>query len=128
MKFCEAVEKLAKGSKITRQEWLGELFYSYDGVNVKSWQPQTEYYLYDANIMLSANWVDCDDASTAMTFCKMLQCLRDGKRVRMTDWDSSYLTLDLATGRMLLHSLHEAPFIPTVDDFSAGDWVEVKPV
>ena len=56
MNFCEAMEALKNGAKVTRSVWKGSLYFMMQGDVVLSYQPRFLDYTYDESIMVSDGW------------------------------------------------------------------------
>lgn len=123
MKFCEAMDVLKNGGKVTRSLWKGSLYFLMQGNKVISYQPRLINYIYDEDIMVSDGWLVEGDTKE-YSFCNIIPFLNDGKRVHMVDWKDSYLFFDNASGNLVLHMMESLPFVPGFDSFVATDWIE----
>lgn len=125
MKFCEAMDVLKNGGKVTRQVWKGSLYFMMQGEDVITYQPRLLEYQYDEDIMISDGWlVDDQRNPNQMTFCEVIPYLEDGYRAWISDWKDSFIYLDKTTGKLVLHMMESFPFIPAFESFTASDWIE----
>lgn len=124
MKFCEAMDVLKNGGKVTRSVWQGSLYFLMVGNEVLSYQPKLLDYTYDESIMVSDEWmIEGDD--NEYNFCEIIPFLQAGKRAYMRDWNSGwYIYLDSQTNRLVLYMMDSFPFVPGFDSFVATDWVQ----
>lgn len=124
MNFCEAMELLKAGKKVTRDDWRDGLYFVLEEGKVNSYQPVLEHYLYTEDIMISDDWM-VDGASDPKTFCEIIPDLQKGSRAWMSQWKPEfYIHLDPADG-LVLHKMALFSFNPTFADFKAEDWVEL---
>lgn len=123
MNFCEAMDVLKNGGKVTRSIWKGSLFFLMQGDKVISYQPRFLDYTYDEDIMISDGWLVEGDTQE-YSFCEIIPFLNDGKRVRMADWKDSFIFYDNASAKLVLHMMDSFPFVPGFDSFVATDWIE----
>lgn len=123
MQFCEAMDVLKNGGKVTRSVWKGSLYFMMQGETVLSYQPRLLDYTYDESIMVSDGWFIEGDTQP-LTFCEIIPFLNEGKRAQMEEWTDSYIFLDKNTGRLVLHMMDSFPFVPGFDSFIATDWIE----
>ena len=123
MNFCEAMEALKNGAKVTRSVWKGSLYFMMQGDVVLSYQPRFLDYTYDESIMVSDGWF-IEGETQPLTFCEIIPFLNDGKRAQMEEWTDSYIFLDKTTGKLVLHMMDSFPFVPEFESFTATDWIE----
>jgi hypothetical protein len=123
MNFCEAMDLLKNGAKVTRSVWKGSLYFMMQGDVVMSYQPRYLDYTYDESIMVSDGWLIEGDTQE-YTFCKIIPFLNDGKKAHMADWKDSFIFLDKPTGKLVLHMMDSFPFVPEFESFTATDWIE----
>lgn len=124
MDFCEAMNILKNGGKVTREVWKGALYFMMKDDEVHSYQPRLLDYSYDESIMLSDGWfVEGDEK--AYSFCEIIPFLNEGKRAQMEDWQKDWcIFLDKGTGKLLLRMMDSFPFVPGFDSFVATDWIQ----
>jgi len=123
MNFCEAMDLLKNGAKVTRSVWKGSLFFSMEGEEVLAYQPRFLDYTYDESIMVSDGW-QVEDESQEYTFCEIIPFLNDGKKARLAEWKDSFIFLDRSSGKLVLHMMDSFPFVPEFESFMATDWIE----
>ena len=124
MKFCEAMDLLKAGKKVTRHDWRDGLYFIMEEGNVSSYQPVVEHYQYTEDIMVSDGWMT-EGTEEAKAFCAIIPELQMGKRAWMSDWKHEfYISLDPASG-LILHKMSQFAFHPSFADFQADDWIEV---
>lgn len=123
MNFCEAMDLLKNGAKVTRTIWKGSLFFSMQGEEVMAYQPRFLDYTYDESIMISDGWLIEGDTQE-YTFCEIIPFLHDGKKAHMADWKDSFIFLDNNSKKLVLHMMDSFPFVPEFESFMATDWVE----
>ena len=127
MKFCEAMDLLKAGKRMTRTVWKGSMYFLQQGEGVTSYQPRFMDYTYDEDIMLSTGWhIDGDE--NEYNFCEIVPFLTNGAKARMTDWKDAFIYLDKTTGKLTLHMMEGFPFMPGFDSFTATDWIEDDPI
>ncbi len=127
MKFCEAMDKLKSGSKVTREPWKEGVYFKMDGADVKSYQPKLMAYIYNEDIMISGGWL-VDDNPEEYKFCDIIEMLQKGSKAKLKDWTESFIYLDFATKSLVCHSMDAFPFNPQFSDFMAQDWMEINAV
>lgn len=124
MNFCDAMDLLKAGKKVTRNDWRDGLYFVMEEGKVHSYQPVLEHYLYTEDIMVSDGWM-VEGATEAKTFCEIIPDLQKGTRAWMSDWKPEfYIYLDPTDG-LVLHKMSQFSFNPTFADFKANDWIEV---
>lgn len=123
MQFCEAMDVLKNGGKVTRSVWKGSLYFLMVGNDVLSYQPKLLDYTYDESIMVSDGWF-IEGETQPLTFCEIIPFLNEGKRAQMEEWTDSYIFLDKNTRRLVLYMMDSFPFVPGFDSFIATDWIE----
>lgn len=124
MKFCEAMDKLKEGAKVTRQPWAEGVYFLMDGSDVKSYQPKLAHFLYNEDIMVSDGWV-VDGIEGEFKFCDIISYLQQGARARLNEWKESFIYLDPTDKVLVVNSMEIFPFTPQFSDFVAQDWVEI---
>jgi hypothetical protein len=125
MNFKEAMEKLTQGSKITRQPWIGSLYFMLEGEDVKSFQPRLTPYSYNEDIMVSDGWI-VDDSQEEYKFSEIIPMLINGSKAKLKDWVNMFIYLDESSKSLVLHSMDVLPFIPPFESFIAQDWIEIE--
>lgn len=124
MNFCEAMDLLKNGAKVTRSVWKGSLYFMMQGEEVLSYQPRFLDYTYDETIMISDGWLIEGDTQE-YTFCEIIPFLKDGKKAYMADWIKGwYIYFDNSTAKLVLHMMDSFPFVPEFESFTATDWIE----
>lgn len=124
MKFCEAMDALQKGNKVTRQSWVGAIYFKMDGNDVKTYQPRAAIYTYTEDIMISDGWI-VDGEEGEYKFCDIIPFLQKGKKAWLPDWveKEMYIHYDQSSQAIVLNSMETYAFIPAFDAFIAQDWV-----
>jgi hypothetical protein len=125
MKFCEAMDKLKNGSKVTRKPWGEGLYFLMQGEDVKSFQPKLSSYHYNEDIMVSDGWL-VDDCKEEMKFCDIIPYIRKGSKAKMKQWKESFIYFDNSTKGLVIHSMECFPFTPDFDSFLAEDWITIE--
>lgn len=123
MNFCDAMDLLKNGAKVTRTVWKGSLYFLMQGNDVISYQPRFLDYTYDEDIMVSDGW-RIEGSDQDYTFCEIIPFLKDGKKAHMKDWKDSYIFYDASSAKLVLHMMDSFPFVPGFDSFVATDWIE----
>ncbi len=124
MKFCEAMDLLKAGKKVTRNDWRDGLYFVMEEGKVNSYQPVVEHYLYTEDIMVSDGWM-VEGVTESRPFCEIIQDLQKGMKAWMSDWKPEfYIQLDPTDG-LVLHKMSHFTFNPSFVDFKADDWIEV---
>lgn len=125
MNFKDAILQLENGFKVTREQWVGSIYFILESENVKSYQPRVDRFGYDENIMISNNWF-VDGLEGEFMFYDIIQYLLDGKKARQRDWpEEKYIFYGATDKALLLHSNVEFPYLPDFESFNATDWVTV---
>ncbi len=124
MKFCEAMNKLKAGSKVTRQPWKGGVYFILEEGDVKSMQPKLVPFIYSEDIMVSEGWVVVGK-DEEYNFCEIVPFIQKGEKVKPKEWVQSYIFLDTTTKMLVLHSMEVQPSIPDFGSFTADDWIEL---
>lgn len=125
MKFCEAMDELKAGKKVTRQPWKEGLYFLIEKGDVKSYQPKLAQFIYNEEIMVSEGW-SIDAVEGEFKFCDIINYLQQGARARFKDWKETYIYLDHSTKSLVVNSMEVFPFIPQFDDFVAQDWMVIE--
>ena len=126
MKFCEAMELLKNGSKVTRVPWIdGVHFVMKDGM-VKAFQPNLSHYLYDQSIMVSDGWIIIGEEGEH-NFCEIIPFLMKGKWAKMKQWDSAHIYFDFQNKKIIIRTMQEFTYLPEPESFLAEDWIEIEP-
>ena len=125
MKFCEAMDKLKTGSKVTREPWRDGVYFLLDGKDVKSYQPKLSAYIYNEDIMVSDGWL-VDDNPEEYRFCDIISYLQQGSKAKLKEWKETFIYLDHSTKALVCHSMDAFPFTPQFNDFLAQDWMVLE--
>lgn len=125
MKFCEAMEKLKNGSKVTREPWKQGVYFLMDGNDVKSFQPKLAPYIYNEDIMVSEGWI-LDGQEGEFKFCDIIPYLQQGSKAKLKEWKEMFIYLDQTVKGLVVNSMDIFPFTPQFNDFVAQDWVEIE--
>jgi hypothetical protein len=126
VKFCDAVNALKEGKKVTRQIYSNGLYFLMEDENVKSFQPVLQNYYYSEDIMISDSWLVDDDTSNEYSFSEIIPLLQSGYRARIKTWLDCYIYLDTSENTLVIHSMDSFPFMPQFNDFAAEDWMIVQ--
>lgn len=124
MKFCEAMDKLKGGSKVTRQPWQGSVYFIIQDGDVKAMQPKLLPFAYSEDIMVSDGW-EIVGSEEEYTFCDVIPLLQKGEKAKLKEWVNTYIYLDPSNKMLVIHSMDVQPFIPDFDSFIAQDWIEL---
>jgi hypothetical protein len=125
MKFCEAMDKLKSGAKVTRDPWKQGVYFLMDGNDVKSFQPKLAPYVYNEDIMVSDGWL-IDGKEEEFKFCDIIPYLQQGSKAKLKEWKEMFIYLDQSIKGLVVNSMDIFPFTPQFDDFVAQDWVEIE--
>lgn len=124
MNFTDAMELLASGKKVTRNDWRDGLYFVMEDGHVLSFQPVVEHYLYTEDIMVSDGWIT-EGVTEARKFSEIIPDIKNGSRAWMSDWQPDfYISLDKTDG-LVIHKMSKFDYHPSFDDFNADDWIEV---
>tara|TARA_R110000868_G_scaffold90899_3_gene251957 strand:+ start:3897 stop:4271 length:375 start_codon:yes stop_codon:yes gene_type:complete len=124
MKFCEAMDRLKEGAKVTRQPWAEGVYFLMDGSDVKSYQPKLAHFVYNEDIMVSDGWL-VDGVEGSFKFCDIISYLQQGARARLSEWKEAFIYLDSTDKVLVINSMEIFPFTPQFSDFVAQDWIEL---
>ena len=124
MKFCEAMDKLKSGSKVTRKPWVGGVYFEIQEGDVKSMQPKHSPFVYNEDIMVSGGWVILGEEEE-YDFCQIIPLLQKGEYAKLKEWGNCYIYLDSPNKMLVLHSMEVNPYIPDFGSFVAEDWIEL---
>lgn len=124
MKFCEAMDKLKSGSKVTRQPWKGGVYFIMEDGDVKSMQPKLVPFVYSEDIMVSDGWVVVG-SELEYSFCKIIPMLQKGHHAALNTWKDMYIFLNAPTKMLVIHSMEVQPYIPDFGSFTSEDWIEL---
>lgn len=124
MKFCEAVDLLKSGSRISRQIWKDEIYFMKIGNEVESFQPRITPYQFNEDIMISEGWIVSGNMNE-FTFCEIIPFLQHGAQAKLKDWREMFIYLEPMSNMLVLHSMEIHPFVPDFESFIANDWIEV---
>ena len=125
MKFCEAMDLLSKGSKVTRMPWKDGIYFKYEEGQVNSYQPKLSQYIYDEDIMVSDSWL-VEGIENPMSFCEIIPYLQKGIKAKMESWDDGYIYYDQSSKGLLIQTMMVFQFLPDFASFVAEDWIEVE--
>lgn len=125
MKFCEAMDKLKQGAKVTRNEWKGSVYFKIVEEGVRSFQPKLMPYIYDDDIMVSDGWL-VEGKEEEYKFCDIIPFLQSGLKAMLKDWKEMFIFVDRSTRSLVVHSMDQMPFIPDFESFTAIDWIEIE--
>jgi hypothetical protein len=124
MKFCEAMDKLKEGAKVTREPWKEGVYFLMQNEDVKSFQPKLVPYIYNEDIMISGGWL-VDDNEEEYSFCNIIPFLQQGSKAKLSDWKEMFIYLDRSTKSLVCHSMDAFPFTPQFSDFVSEDWMVI---
>ena len=121
----DAVEKLKLGSKVTRECWKDELYFSmYEG-RIKSFRCMLNAFQYDEEIMISEDW-NIDDDPKKYHFYEIIPFLQNGSKARLLDWKNQYIYYDKNEKILIISSMNTIDFSPDFQSFTANDWIEIS--
>ena len=130
MKFCDAMDKLKEGFKVSRQPWVEGVYFLMQEGDVKSFQPKLSQFIYNEDIRVSDGWVLDSDPSEyskpEYRFCDIILSLKKGSRAKLKDWTDSYIYFDPSTKSLVIHTMEAFPFIPDFASFDSEDWVVIE--
>jgi len=124
MKFNKAMEALQNGSKVTRQGWVGSIYFTLDGKEVKSYQPRLQPYAYDEDVMISDGW-KVEGIEGEFKFYDIIDYLQQGLKAKIRDWKDSFIYFDRSAKYLVIHSMESFPYVIDFESFTAQDWVEL---
>lgn len=124
MKFCEAMDKLKAGSRVTRNPWREGVYFKMVDADVKSYQPKLSPFVYNEDIMVSDGWL-VEGQPEAMTFCEAVPFLQQGLHAKLNTWDETYIFLDRQSKSLVVHTMDTFPFLPDFESFLSTDWIEL---
>ena len=124
MDFCQAMDKLKEGGKVTRNAWKGSVYFKVVDNEVRTYQPSLRPYVYNDEIMISEGWLIIGNEKE-YRFCEIILFLQQGAHAKLKKWDETYIYLDRQTKQLVVHSMDHMPFIPDFESFTAVDWMEV---
>lgn len=124
MKFCEAMDLLKSGKRVTRDDWKDGLYFAMEGGKVNSYQPVAGHYQYNEDIMISDGWM-IDDDMREFSFYEILPFLQNGSKAKMKDWKEAFIYLEPSEKVLVIKSMDIFPFTPQFNDFVAQDWIEL---
>lgn len=125
MKFCEAMDLLKSGSKVTREPWVGVVYFLMVESDVKAYQPKLTHYAYNEDIMVSDGWI-VEGQEESYKFSDIIPFLQKGLKAKLKDWDEMFIFLDRTTKLLAIQSVENFPFTPDFESFIAEDWIELK--
>ena len=124
MKFCEAMDKLKTGSKVTRYPWKEHVYFVMEECAIKSMQPRLQPFFYSEDIIISDGW-EIEGSDQNYSFCEIIPLLQQGKKAKLKEWDNIYIFLDEPNKMLVRHSMEVQPYIPDFGSFVAEDWIEL---
>src|SRR5580700_7776796 len=107
MKFCEAIEKLKEGYKVTRKPWIDGVYFLMDGDTVKSYQPLLTHYVYNEDIMISDGWEVIGKPEIMYTFCEIIPFIQKGERVKLVNWKEKYIYYDFTIKTLIINAMEQ---------------------
>jgi len=125
MNFKEAMIELANGSKVTRKQWQGSIYFKLKENHIKCYQPSLGLFHYTEDIMLSGGWlIEPYEDTNELAFYDIIPHLQNWKKARMKDWDEdTYIYYSNQDKYIVLHRMTEFPYTPDFDAFIATDWI-----
>lgn len=125
MNFKDAMLELQRGSKVTRQQWIGSIYFVLETSHIKSYQPRLETFIYDEDIMLSAHWL-VEGQTEEKMFYDIISNLYNGEKARQASWkDEDYIFIQFPERKLIRHLMAEFPYVVDFDSFCASDWVKI---
>jgi len=129
MRFNEAVKAMKEGSKVTREQWKGSVYFQYvksdNGKVIHTFQPKLMVYAYDEDIMGSDGW-QIEGIEGEFAFCDIIEFLKSQKKARLNNWDKdSFIQYDPQSAALVYFTMEPLTFTPTFDSFVAQDWIIV---
>ena len=125
MKFSEAMDLLKSGSKVTREPWVGVVYFLMVEADVKAYQPKLTHYAYNEDIMVSDGWI-VEGQEESYKFADIIPFLQKGLKAKLKDWVEMFIFLDRTTRLLAIQSVENFPFTPDFESFMAEDWLELK--
>lgn len=122
MKFSEAMIQLQAGYKVTRQSWIGSMYFVLEDKSVKSYQPKLSAYTYDEDIMISDGWI-VEGKEEEFKFYDIIPYLQAGLKAKMKEWKDSHIYYDNAKKFLVIHTMDVFPYVVDFTSFVAQDWV-----
>lgn len=122
MQFSEAMKFLKGGARVTRQEWIGTVYFVLEENNVNSYQPILNVYNYTDDIMISDGWL-VEGQEGEFHFYDIIPFLSAGGKAKLKDWKESFIYLDKTTSNIISHSMDVRPYVPNFQAFISQDWV-----
>lgn len=111
MKFWEAMKALEEGKRIRPKGWDREL-----GLHIQK----------DFKHWIDTEWELYEEPQQTFSFMEMIAKLKEGKRFRRKVWDAED-SLELhSSGTVDFSSTLCYTWDPSLSDFEATDWIEVK--
>lgn len=125
MNFKSAMEKMKCGSKVTRKDWIGSIYFVMDGQQVKSFTPELRPFIYTEDIMVSEEW-EVEDVEGTFSFYDIIDYLKEGKTAKLMNWKNEYIKYDRNDKQLSQFRMAEFTYIPEFEAFVAEDWVELS--
>jgi hypothetical protein len=123
MKFCEAMESLKSGNKVTRSSWNTGAYFLMDENKVNYYQPVYDIFSYDEEIMVSTGWL-LDSHLTEYSFSEIVPFLAKGYKARRKAWNQDmFIFYDPTSKSLAVKLMQILPFIPDFISFMAEDWI-----
>ena len=124
MKFSEAVQALKDGERVTRQSWIGSMYFQIDSVTelLHCFQPTLKAFGYDESIMLSTGW-EVEGEEGEFAFYDIISFLQQGKKAKLKEWTDTFIQYDSQAKTLVAHEMISFNYHPDFDAFTAIDWV-----
>lgn len=122
MEFSEALTELRNGKKIRRSTWNNELSYiTIENGEVRGYTKATSSFGWDNNIILSDDWI-VEDEEGFKSFPEAINALKQGKKVRLSNWKDQHIELDTQTNQIVLKHFIYGGYSPSFECYTANDW------
>ena len=122
MNFPEAMQKLQEGAKISRAIWNAPRYLKLVEGQVKCFEGQSQYYVYDESIFLSEGWKILGKEEE-MCFYDLIPHLKAGAKARLSNWKDSYIFIDNQSKYIVLKNIVERNFPEDLESLLAEDWI-----
>ncbi len=120
--FVEAALALEAGKKITRQDWVGSIYFKIFNNAVYAFQQRVIRFDYNESIMVSNDWYIPGHEKT-YHFYEIVDHLKKGEPVYLSKDSEKYIFVDQSGEDLLQYIEEPLTYPPRFYDFIANDWV-----
>lgn len=126
MDFRSAMEAMQSGARVTRNEWLNDLYFIIVENEVRAYQKCIRLFQYTDDIMISDGW-EVEREGNEFKFYDIVPFLKKGKCARLNSWPKdTYIFYYPTNMQLMLHEMSMLPYNPDFQAFVSDDWLVIE--